>query len=105
MHVGLRCTYASIPATRSRKRALARGSVIAECRTLSCQSSQECQPEGTLSSRVVSVSIPTSIVSHPNASFFHEFLHEYKRYGYPMSPVIPASEVQDTISKMDDSRD
>jgi hypothetical protein len=105
MHVGLRCTYASIPTSRSRKRALARGSVIAEWRTLSCQSSQECQPEGTLSSRVVSVSIPTSIVSHPQFELLPRVLTRIQTICVPMSPVIPASEGQDMISKMDDSRD
>lgn len=104
-HVGLRCTYASTLPSRSRKRSLARGSVIAECKTLSFQPTQGSQPEGTLASRVVSISIPASIVSHPNPSFFHEFLHEYERYVYPMSPVILASEVHEMISKMDDSRD
>ncbi|EPS29203.1 hypothetical protein PDE_04152 [Penicillium oxalicum 114-2] len=104
-HLGLRCLYTSSATSTARKRKLMRGSVINECRTLEYLQNGATKSTETLASRVVAMSIPASIVSHPNPSFFHEFLYEYERYVFPMSPVIPAKEVEEMISRMDESRD
>ncbi|KAJ5948553.1 hypothetical protein N7454_001860 [Penicillium verhagenii] len=101
-HAGLPCTYTTNPPDRPRKKAVRRGTVIAECRTLISKSTRS---DSLPPPQALSAQIPQSITSHPNPTFFLELLSDYEQYVYPMSPVVPADVIHDMILNMADSTD
>ncbi|KAJ5085207.1 hypothetical protein N7532_009978 [Penicillium argentinense] len=102
-HVGLPCTYATGPVQRSRKKTVRRGTVIAECRQGS-QARNDHNPGRFLQPWSASIEFPIQS-SHPNPAFFLEFLDEYTEYVYPMSPVVPATEIRNLIAQMNENRE
>ncbi|KAJ5760218.1 hypothetical protein N7520_007374 [Penicillium odoratum] len=101
-HAGLPCTYTTSLPDQPRKKAVRRGTVIAECRTLTSKSTNA---DSSLAPRVLSPHVPQSIASHPNPAFFLELLSDYEQYVYPMSPVITADSIHEMIMDMTDSTD
>ncbi|KAJ6093030.1 hypothetical protein N7486_008319 [Penicillium sp. IBT 16267x] len=101
-HAGLPCTYATSLPDQQRKKAVRRGTVIAECRKLMLKPHHTSSP---LSPQALSVQVPHSISSDQNPSFFLELLGDYEHYVYPMSPVIPAAMIREIITNMADSID